>query len=233
MSLSNPTASTSPVTKYIEWKGGEGVFSYWDKEQENRVNMPERFYIIVLDQLNTVRGYHEESESGIFANEVHNLSKQELTVKSHKGGVIAQGLWNDIKDKVTAKGGKYTKAVYAALIVPKPDKTFSVECVKLDIYGSSVSPWIDAKIYDDGSVIELSKNPEAQKKGKTVFYQPFIVKKEKRLDVLDRCIAMDKELQQYLSNRESDTVAEVAVSTLQVPTATKAQSDNETDDLPF
>jgi len=60
----------------------------------------------------TVKGYSEAKTSGIYSNEVANMSEP-LTVKYFKGNeVIANGLWKDIKAQVELAKGSFTFSIY-------------------------------------------------------------------------------------------------------------------------
>lgn len=204
MSLSNPAVSQNPAKKFIEWKGSEGYFSYYNKEKKDNIKLEAPLYIIALDQLATITGYSDKMQSGIWSNEVRYTSKEELVVKT-KGGVIAKGLYQDIKSQIEANGGKYAKSVYAVLITGNKENT-KLELVNFKFSGSSLSPFINAKIGDNGEVIILEKNEEPQKKGATTYYEPKITKNKKREDILDKAIEQDKALQEYLKQYFSDTV---------------------------
>lgn len=219
MSLSNPKTSSNPAKKFIEWGGKEGVFKYYDKSSETNVILPLPLYIIKLDQLSTVTGYNK-TKGNIYANEVHNVGTEELTVRFHNGPIIAKGLWSDIKPNVVMEKGHYTQSVYAALIDPN---TSELELVNIKFTRSSLGPWIDAKVGDGGEVIVLDKNPELLTNGDTKFYAPSIVKKERREDILEKAVDMDKELQSYLSGYK-DKTEEVATNEVQ---------QEQDDDLPF
>lgn len=209
MSLSNPQSIANPVQKYYEWKGSDGRFVYWDKEQERNVALPLPAYIVVLDQLNTVRGFSDKKGAGIYANEVRDITRDELNVRAFKGGDIALGTWKEIKDRVTNEGGKFAKSVYAALLTVDGGKVTDIELVNFQFYGSSLSPFFDAKVSDDGAVILLDKNTVQQKKGSNMYYEPIVSKKKVREDILERCVNLDRELQKYLAAKLSKQTEEI------------------------
>ena len=118
MSLSNPITSQNPATRFIQFKGDSGKWSYFDKSKgENGENVEIKLpiYFIILDELSTIKGWSDQYQSGIYSNEIHNLGEQ-LTVKTFKGGAMIKGWYQDIKNDVKALGGKYTKSIYAMLI---------------------------------------------------------------------------------------------------------------------
>ena len=227
MSLSNPR-QVNPAQKFIEWKGSEGHFYYYDKVEKKNVIIEKPIYIVPLDELSTIKGFHKQSESSIYSNEVKNITKEVLIVKSFKGGLIASGLYADIKGKL--EGGKFGKSVYAAMISSDGKE---INLVNFQFYGSSLGSFIDAKInVDSGNVIILSPSTDKLKNGTTEYFAPKITKKEIRQDILDRCKAMDKDLQNYLSGYLNKPIEETE-------SATEAHKENisndvqDDDDLPF
>lgn len=217
MSLSNPKSSNNPAEQFIEWSGKKGAFYYYDKELQQKVDLPAPMYIIALDQLSTITGY-TDGKGGIYSNEVHFTGDEELDVRYHGGEQIAKGIYANIKGKLAIANAKFAKSVYAALISKDGN---SVKLVNFKFYGSSLSPWIDAKIGDGGEVIELNKNPEVFTKGDTKYYVPTVTKKERREDILSLAVNLDLELQSYLKSRKGIKEEEVA------------ESEVTSDDLPF
>ena len=225
MSLSEPR-QVNPAQKFIEWSGSKGQFYYYDKESSQDVFFDKTLYIVPLDELSTIKGFHKQSESSIYSNEVKNITQERLIVKSFKGGLIASGLYNDIKGKL--EGGKFGKSVYCALI---SDKGENLELVNFQFTGSSLGSYIDAKInVDNGNVVSLSSSTEELKNGNTVYFAPKIKKHEVRSDILKKCVEMDRELQYYLKAYFGRTHEEKE-------SITEAQTENkpftEEDDLPF
>ena len=200
MSISNNDKQKNPAKRFIEWNGGDGKFYYYDKEKQEKVDMPKKFQVVGLDELATIKGYDERASSGVYANEVKDTTKEVLTVKNFKGDTLAKGLYQAIKGNLS--GGKYTKSIYAALV----EKDGSVDLINLSIKGSALSPWIDAKInISGGFVITCGTNPEEKKKGRTVYYEPtFEVKPLPEGEIRDTVVQLDAEvlqpyLKQYLS----------------------------------
>ena len=111
--FSQPT--TNPATKFFEWKSNEKTFVYYDKETKTNVTVPLPFKFLVLDELHTIKGWNDATESGIYANEVKFISRDEMVVKPFKGNEIARGLYKDIKEKAKAAGGHYVKSIYIML----------------------------------------------------------------------------------------------------------------------
>ena len=201
MSLSNPKPE-NPVTKWIEFKGDSGKFQYWDKATESNIEIPlNKIGFIVLDELNTITGYHESAKAGIYSNEVSDLSHETLTVKVFKTNVQITGLYKDIKDNIKAIGGKFTKSVYAALITGKD----SLELVNFKMSGSAFMGWLEkhANLYKQGVKITGLKDGEKGKiKFKIPVFEGFDMPENLRL----KAIELDKELQEYLKQYRSKNI---------------------------
>lgn len=166
----------NPATRFIEWNGDEGFFYFYDKEAKQRFILDD-FRFIILDQLNTIRGFNEASNSGIYANEVRSIKKDNLHVKTFKGDHIASGIYETIKDTISAKGGKFTKSLYV-LYFDEDQTSFELACIQL--YGSAFSAWMDLlkdqvknTIYD--YIFAYAGGQTEHKKGKIIYKKPVIV----------------------------------------------------------
>lgn len=137
--------TSNPATKFIDWKSNDKCFSYYDKsiadscktpeeaKEKANVKLPLPFKFLVLDELHCVKGWNDASSSGIYSNEVKFISKEVMTVKPFKGNEIAKGIYKDIKDKIVAAGGHYTKSIYIML----EDGSLA----NLQLKGSGVQAW--------------------------------------------------------------------------------------------
>jgi hypothetical protein len=234
MSLSEPRLK-NPASKFICWSGSKGKFYYYDKElgeKGENVYFEKEIYVIPLDELSTIKGFHDRSQSGIYSNEVKNTTKEPFIVKAFKGGLIADGLYQDIKGKL--EGGDYAKSVYCALINIKADKTTELELVNLSLHGSSIGPWIDAKIQvDSGNVIILKPSTNSLKKGQTVYFAPEIIKSKVRQDILEKCKMMDRDLQIYLKGYLNRPIEQTEQITESQELDKPLYEPYEKDDLPF
>ena len=108
MSRSNPSENSNPnpAVRWFEWNGEKGLIRYYDKDAKQNVDVALPFTFLLLDQLGSVRGWHDASESGIYSNEVKDTRQDVLIVKAYKGGVLAEGIYKDIKDRVNNQGGQ-------------------------------------------------------------------------------------------------------------------------------
>lgn len=124
---------SNPAKRFLEWKSNDKCFSYYDKEKKENVKVELPFKFLVLDQLHTVSGWNDATQSGIYSNEVKFISKQVMTVKPFKGNEIAKGLYADIKEKIKNAGGHYVKSIYIML----EDGTLA----NIQLKGSAVQQW--------------------------------------------------------------------------------------------
>jgi len=161
MSRSQPTGgSKNPAKKFIEFK--KGKFVYYDKAQEKNIGLKYPVEFVVLDELTTIKGWHGTDECGITSNEVHNTTKEELSVRTYQGRDIAKGLYANIKDTIKAAGGKYTRSLYAMM---------EGELVNFQLKGLAFSQWITAtkenpSMQDEGDCkVLVSKTTEVEVAG--------------------------------------------------------------------
>lgn len=129
------TESNNPVAKWLEWKSEVKCFAYYDKEQGKNIEVPLPFKFLTIDEYHTVKGWHDASNSGIYANEVKNIGSEPIKVNSFGKSNIAEGLYKDIKKEVNDAGGNYYKSLYIML----EDGELCNLCIK----GSAVKAWGD------------------------------------------------------------------------------------------
>jgi hypothetical protein len=164
----------NPATKFLDWKSNDKGFEYYDKElaisnpeSKGKIKVLLPFKFLVLDELHTIKGWNDATESGIYSNEVKYISKEIMTVKPFKGNEIAKGLYKDIKDKVVSAGGHYTKSIYIMLE--------NGELANLQLKGSAVQKWGEftqktrSRLADEW--VMVSKALEG-KKGAVKFFTP-------------------------------------------------------------
>jgi hypothetical protein len=130
----------SPVTKYLEFHGKEGVFQYWDKETKQNVVVPLPLRFVNVVERSTITGFSQEHRCNIKCNEVKSTVTEPFKVGYWKDGTsdLANGLYKDIKDNVVAKGGKFTSVIYACHLNQETRKT---EFIALKIKGSQIAAY--------------------------------------------------------------------------------------------
>lgn len=211
MSRSNPTDGIrNPSTRWFEWAGGsDGGFVRWynkDAKQQEKVEGP--FTFLLLDELSAVKGWHDPSESAIFSNEVRDLRQDVLVVRSFSGGELASGLYSSIRDRVVAQGGHYCASLYIAY---KDGEELKIG--NLTLKGAAAGAWMEfkraapTKKDANGKTLKAYfvdavkiADFEQLKKGATVYRVPKFsfqsIKEETNL----QAIALDAELQAFLSD---------------------------------
>lgn len=201
MSRSNPIAK-NPATRFFQWGGGAGEISYYDKEKEESIVVPFPFTFLVLDELNGITGFSEKDRSGIWSNDVRDMRKEVLIARS-KGGILAQGLYAQIKDSVKAAGGKYTKQVYIAY----KDESGELVIGHLKVAGAALTAWIELTkkldVYKAAVVITGAKKA---KKGATTYYIPEFEGQNVGKDTEQAANSLDRELQAFLTTYLSKRV---------------------------
>lgn len=232
MSRSNPTeTSSNPCVRWFEWAGGSdgGVIRYYDKEAGKSITVGDKFAFLLLDELASVKGWHDQSDSGIFSNEIRDTRQDVLVVKSFKGGELASGLYAQIRDRVGNFGGHFHASCYIAF---KDGEEYKLG--NLGFKGASLMAWMDFKkkcgrkdgrpaYYVDS--IRINGFEEGTK-GRVTFRVPKFALAEVSKGANEQAVALDKEMQEYLTEYlkrarvdQADAVPErVASQTTKHPT---------------
>jgi hypothetical protein len=241
MSWSNPKI-TNPATKFIEFKGDTGEFSYYDKEKEEKVHLPMPIYFVVLDELSTITGYNQRVGSGLFSNEVRSTKDDILNVRSFKGGIQIIGKYQDIKDRITANMGKFCKSVYAMMITG-PDK---YELVNFKFHGASFggvekgrSGWMQKKVNTEKFGVVVKECEQGQV-GAIKFMAPVFDAVNLNQNAIDAASEMDKRLQKYLTGYFSQQIEKDVMELEPIEPETtneeipdKVSQEEQPNDLPF
>ena len=200
MSRTKPrsTGSSNPTTKFLQWDTQASAWEFYDKEAQESKTLPKGTPFIVLDQLNTVKGWDDRKNSAIWANEVYSVSDK-LTLRN-KEGIIASGPWSEVK---TVHGVKFTKSVYA---MAKVGETY--ELVNFQLKGCSLTSWIEfmdqvggsSKLEED--VVVAVTDSIQDKKGAVSFNKPVfsIISNSLSPEASLQADQMDGILQEYLSS---------------------------------
>ena len=198
MSRSNPHEHASnPATRWLEWNGENGVVRYYDKDAKKNVDVGTEFGFVLLDELGSVRGWHEPSQSGIYSNEVRDTREDVLIVKSFKGGTLAEGLYKDIKDRVNTVGGQFVANCYIAF--KNGGEKLAIGSVKFK--GAALGAWMEfekqhrADLYT--KAIRISGFTEG-KKGRVTFRVPVLSVVPIAEDTNAAAVTLDKQVQEFL-----------------------------------
>jgi hypothetical protein len=235
MSRSNPTANRrNPSTRHFEWSSANKCVRYFDREKEKEVQLKLPFRFIFLDELSTVTGYNPRMKSGIYANEVYDTRVHRFVVKYFKAGLLAEGFWTEIKDKVNAAKGGFAKNVYLAYL--GSDKKLHLGSFMFS--GAARSAWLEftkknKRTIEQEPVAVLITGSKAGVNGDVEFNEPVFgiepIKPETVEATMAAAVALDKELQEFLKEYMSRTS-----STSGAPVAHPAENPqpDPVDDIP-
>ena len=201
--------SSNPAQKFLEWKSDQKCFAYYDKKKGENVTVELPLQIVILEHYHTIKGWNDKSESGIYSNEVYAIGSDEVEVKAFKGGLIAKGLYKEIKPVIQNAGGHYCRSIYAI--------TSDLELINISLKGSAVSSYSDfIKEFGDNNFdknwVKISGFNEL-KKGKVNYSIPVF---EKGAQIKDKsklipfAETLGEYMQEYLhatpSSRENSAV---------------------------
>ena len=127
--------SSNPAEYFLEWRSDHKKFSYYDKEKQTDVLVPLTLNFLVLEEYHTIKGFNDADQIGIYANEILDINHEPLTVKTHKGTLIAKGNYSEIKTQVSNAGGEYYKSIYAV--------TRQGKLINISFKGSCVAKWTE------------------------------------------------------------------------------------------
>lgn len=243
MSRSNPTDnSPNPCKRWFEWNGEKGNLRYYDKEKKERVEVDLPFTFLLLDRLSTITGWHNNSESGIYANEVRDTRNERLLVKAFKlKDPIAEGFYGTIKDKIKANQGKFTVNLYIAY----KDEAGDLALGSFRVHGAAMSAWLDFEndksirpdIYKKATAIRATKHGEkGGGKNKIEWEAPIFELVAISAEADQQALVLDHTLQEYLKayfSRTKVEQAEAPPEQEQPPTGRSAAPPDGDDEIPF
>jgi hypothetical protein len=208
MSRSNPSdIIPNPSTRWFEWNAEEGHPKYYDKEEEKTEQVPIPFQFMLLDRLSVIKGWHNDSESGITSNEVRDTRVEPMTVRAFgMKEPIAKGLYADIKDKIKAAGGNYAVNIYIAFPGDEGEPTLGAFILR----GAARGAWIEFEsnkanrplLYKMSIVIRECKHGEKGTGRKKIEWEaPVFELTAVEPDLDTKAMKIDQEiLQPYLAN---------------------------------
>jgi hypothetical protein len=208
MSRSNPTESIkNPSTRWFEWNGQAGVVKYYDKKAKDKngelganVAVPLPFTFIYLDSLSGVGGFNKGSNASIYSNEIRDTRYDAMDVRVQGGQTIALGLYADIKERVKAFGGKFTKSIYIAF----KDGTGALQIGCLRLKGAALGSWsefydVNQKAIEQGSNAVCISGTEDGKNGSVIYKTPVFSLREISEPSAAAAMELDTKLQTFLS----------------------------------
>lgn len=193
MSRSNPTL-TNPAQHFFEWKGSAGKLQWYNKESEKNVEVRLPFEFLVLDELATIVGYNKRDESGFWSNEVRNIKKDVLYVRTRRGPFEAE-LYENLTQTLKS-GGKYAKSIYIA----HKGEGGQYMLGNIKASGSALSAWIEfSKKHATQSGKIIMKRGPKQQAPTGEFYPPIFEWVKASDEENDEAVSLDRDLQIYLN----------------------------------
>lgn len=156
----------SPLKYYVRYAAEKGQFEYWDGEKAVHFDELE---MVLLDDRKCITGYNEKRKTRITSNRVQSTAKETLRVRCGEE-ILAEGLYNDIKDKIVVSGGKFTNEIFAMVKIGGEFVPASIQFA-----GVANGCWIDFLDQSGGkyalyrSMVRAVKG-EHTKKGRSEFY---------------------------------------------------------------
>lgn len=185
----------NPSKYFWQFKGSTGKLSRYDKEKESNVEIDPPLRFIVLDELNTIKGFNKALEKGIWANEVRNLHTDDLRVQNVDAQTLT-GKYENIKDKLKAAGGKFAKSAYI-MVLAEDGKTWEIQNVTWS--GASVGAWFDANKKINTSVEAMKwSGIHDEKNGATKYFVPDFEGSQITPEEMEIALELNKTLQEYL-----------------------------------
>lgn len=200
MSRSNPNenGTPNPSVRWFEWNGEQGVIRYYDKEQKKNVDVGSDFTFLLLDRLGKVGGWHDASQSAIYSNEVKDTRQDTMVVRAFKGGTLIEGIYRDIKDRVSTLGGYFVANCYIAF---KHEGSLAIGA--LQFKGAALGSWMEFEkqhrkdLYS--KAIKISGSTEG-KKGRITYRMPVLKITDLSPETNALAVALDQELQTFLKS---------------------------------
>jgi hypothetical protein len=197
MSLSKPQLK-NPAVRFMQWRGGEeggGRLTWYDKENQQEVEIELPFSFIVLDELTTLTGFNDTQQSGYWSNEVRNSNG--ILVARTKQGIQARGTYQKIKE-MGLNGLKFAQSVYVAF---KDEETGELVIGNIKLFGAAFSAWVDFKKKFDISqcAVYITDEPKRAKKGRNIYFIPVFEGQNLNDETKNAAVKLDEELQRYLN----------------------------------
>lgn len=229
MEKRNPSKSKNPAKYFLEWKGGNGHFEYWNGEAIIELEPP--FSFLPLDILSTVQGFSDKLNKNIIGTEVRNAGVEPITLRTfyktegykRKQTTLATGLWKkDLK-------GNYPVSFYQSIYgIGKIEN--EVELINIKVGKAGLSDLINAKINPKNQFLVTFGKGEFHKKGLAKWYTLAINQNTQvPQEFLEIAANKYRELQKYLDQYLDKTAEEEAQSFQEEIPSGVFTNDEETD----
>lgn len=204
------TNLVNPCSIWISFKAGadQGYFQGYDKDVEDDdqriINLGENLNIIPLYEHYGVEGFNNESGRGIYSNEIESMDGI-LHVKIGDE-LFVSGKWDQIKEKVKAKRGKFANVVYFAFFQRNNEGEIVPRIGAMKFSGALSNEWINAKVrLNEMKLLQLSKGEliskrivnNKEQKLKNPYWRISIKKYKKPEELIEVSIEFAKELKGY------------------------------------
>lgn len=195
----------SPIKFWLSFKADSGKVVYTQKNEDGEYQdvLLDELEFVLMDSRASIAGWDDESSSRIFSNLVRYTKDESFQVRSKKG-VLVEGVYSDIKDKVVALGGKFCTNLF---VLAKINGVFE-PCV-FQVSKTSQAAWSKftegKKLYDLYNVLVKVTKGEEGKKGKIKFVYPAFESTNVDPTLSDMADDFDKnELQPYLMGETAE-----------------------------
>ena len=216
--LQEKKGSQHPSVEWAKWYSDDECFKYWDKENNENVEVKLPDEIIVVAEGNSIGGYVQALNTWVRSNEIFNF-EDPLVVRKNDWTIWLQWKWADIKEQVKGAKAKLQKHIHYTT----PD---SLQLKTLIISGAALTAWIDSlqknKIANPSTHKLKLKEIGKWKIWKITFTYP-VFENASALDQNDK--NLQKALWAWLQKHYEETKWEVAKEV--------ENSVNNTDELPF
>lgn len=155
----------NPATSYVAWASNEKSFRFYDKLAKEKTVKSLPLEFIILKQGSAVKGWDDNAQEGIYSNIITNVSSQEFRVRS-ASGLIATGLYKDIKETVKSKGAHYEAKVFALC---------NGEIIMIELKGAVLGEWSTFLKSNSNKLVSykvIVKKADDRKKGAVKYSVP-------------------------------------------------------------
>lgn len=197
-----PTLNEKPLNPscfFAKWQSDTKAFVYYDKNQKTNVVI-ENLTFLILNELISITGFDSKNNCGIYSNEVQDLNKQTLTVKSFKGGLLLEGIYSKIKNELDKYDARFTLSVYIAIKINE-----RLTIANLQLSGAPLGAWFDFKKTGNNKTDIYRKAVSVngflpKKKGSNNYNIPTFALKNISTEMENEASTLQKQLKQYLND---------------------------------
>ena len=159
--------AVNPAELRITWKSADKSFVSYNtttKIKETLANVK----FAVLYQTVSIAGFSESQNLGIFSNEIKDIKGEVLTVRT-KNGVLLEGCFDSIKEKLASVGASFANNLYVQL--------GTGELAVIQLSSSALKSWFDYKTANSKKLVSnwvVVSGVEDHKKGAVKYSTPVL-----------------------------------------------------------